>query len=104
MKLVKDLNDSGIVYYWLDDGGMRISPEIPCITLAEEWRIKYLFSTYKGGERRHSIIDRRQNQDKRIDLERTYFVSLMKPDGRRIADTPVKVDIDLVAEKIRSYC
>ncbi|MEH6576153.1 MAG: hypothetical protein V7731_03655 [Amphritea sp.] len=101
MKLVKDLSHSGIIYYWIDDSGEKISPDIACLTLAEEWRTKYLFSTYEGEGRRRSIIDRRRDEENREHLDTTLLDVGPNSDGRRIADISVKVDIDLFAEKIK---
>ncbi|WP_299183401.1 hypothetical protein [uncultured Neptuniibacter sp.] len=103
MKLVKDLNENGIVFYWIDDSGEQISPDLYCLIVAEEWWKTYLFSQYEGAERRKSIIDRRHDLEKRKMMERNHKFSRQNPQGRRKTDQPIKVDIDLVKEKLEEF-
>ncbi|WP_019623334.1 hypothetical protein [Amphritea japonica] len=102
MELVKDLSDSGIVFYWIDEAGVRISPELVTLNLANEWHQKILFESYSGQERRISVIDRRSDQDKRDSMIRNYISSQAFPKGRRITDIPAEVDQDLVKEKLKT--
>ncbi len=105
MRLVKDLIDSGIVYFWVDNDSEKLSPDIATLALAEEWRTRYVHSQYPGDERRKSHIDRRKNRDKRMELDETLFASRLLPHGRRKTDVPVEVDIDQAAEKLKVfYC
>jgi len=103
MELVKDLTDEGIIYYWVDQSGEEMSPHLHSFSLAEEWRIRYLFSLYAGEERRASIIDRRSNLEKRKLMEKNHLSSRNNPLGRRKSDIPAAVDIDLFEEKIKEF-
>lgn len=103
MKLVKDLNPSGIVYFWINDLSEQISPDIPTFQLAEEWRTRFIFSQYEGNERRTSVIDRRKDQDQRLNVDRSLDASRSKPEGRREADSKIQIDIDLAVEKLKVY-
>lgn len=101
MRLVKDLVDSRIVFYWIDETDKRLSPDHATFQLAQEWWKSYMFSRYEGDERRKSIIDRRSDAEKRRRMEEQSNLSSISPYGRRHTDTPVEVDIDLVAEKLK---
>lgn len=102
MHLIKDLVDGRIVYYWLDVNERPLSTFFSTFKLAEEWWKEYMFSQYAGEERRRSIIDRRTNEEKRKRLQlNNRFVSI-NPNGRRTTDKPIRVDRDLVAEKLQS--
>jgi len=100
MKLVKDLVDGRIVFYWIDTSGTKLSPDHATFQLAQEWWKHYLFSRYDGEERRKSIIDRRSDADKRRRMDKSEKLSSISPYGRRRTDIPVAVDIDLVAERL----
>jgi hypothetical protein len=101
MKLVKDLTHDGIRFYWIDESEERLSPELATLDLAKEWRIKTLFDSYKESERRVSVIDRRSDSDKRERTSKTLRASQSNPQGRRITDIAVQVDIDLVKQKLK---
>lgn len=105
MRLVKDIDKNGIFFYWSDPDfiDVPISPRLPCIELAKEWRDKHLFSLYRGDERRHSHIDRRLDKTKRKQVDEALFYSRQRPEGRRSTDKPLTVDIDLVADKVQLY-
>jgi len=105
VRLVKDIDEKGIFFYWSDSDfiDVPISPRLPCIELAKEWRDKHLFSLYKGDERRHSHIDRRLDRTKRQHVDEALFYSRQRPEGRRSTDTPLEVDIDLVMDKLQLY-
>lgn len=99
MKLVKDLIDHRIVYYWTVDDH-RISPVLASFVLAEEWIAKFYNDSYLGEERRRSHIDRRKLYTAR-DRLRNVEILPTSPVGRRVSDKPVKVDIDLAKEKMQ---
>ncbi|WP_286238277.1 hypothetical protein [Neptuniibacter halophilus] len=103
MRLVKDLHRSSIVYYWNDTDDVMISPHLANLNLAKEWRDTYLFSLYAGEERRRSVIDRRQDESSRRAMDIALYVARIRPQGRRITDIPVTVDIDLAADKLSVY-
>lgn len=103
MVLVKDLSDSGIVFYWVNEVGGQISPELATLNLAHEWHQQVLFETYLGEERRVSVIDRRSDRDKRDSMIRNYISSQANPHGRRVSDVAVEVDLDLVKEKLKEF-
>ncbi|EAR60457.1 hypothetical protein [Neptuniibacter caesariensis] len=103
MLLVKDFNESGFIYYWVDENQDQVSPYIPTFKLAEEWRTRYLFDQYEGNERRLSLIDRRKDESTRKEFDRSLDIVRTNPQGRREADEPVKVDIDLSVEKLKIY-
>jgi hypothetical protein len=101
--LVKDLSPSGIVYYWTDELFDKISPDIPTIQLADEWRTRFVFSKFQGIERRHSFIDRRKDNNQRKELDKNLFYNRLNPVGRRVTDGPVSIDMDLAVEKLQVY-
>ena len=100
MKLVKDLVDGRIVYYWIDGNGEVTSDYLHSFVDAEEWWKHLMFSLYEGEERRRSICDRRQDQETRKKLEYREKYHRSNPLGRRVTDMPVSVDLDLSKEKI----
>lgn len=102
MKLVKDIIEGRIVYYWVVDAQSmeRISPCHHCIIESEEWWRAYMFSLYSGEERRRSIHDRRKDHEQRRHLELREKYNRKAPVGRRITDHGVRVEIDLAAEKL----
>lgn len=102
MILVKDFVEGRIVYYWVVDAHSmeRLSPYHHCIIESEEWWKNYMYSLYPGEERRHSIHDRRQDHDKRRQLELREKYNRTSPVGRRATDHGVQVEIDLYEMKI----
>ncbi|GGB99408.1 hypothetical protein GCM10011352_27000 [Marinobacterium zhoushanense] len=100
MYLVKDLIDCRIVFYWLDETGCEVSPELCTFQDAEEWWKALMFERYRGYERRKSIIDRRTDFEKRQRMDNSHRFASINPYGRRVTDQPIKVDIDLAAEKL----
>ncbi|WP_415886460.1 hypothetical protein ACMXYO_00450 [Neptuniibacter sp. QD37_6] len=102
MKLVKDFVEYEIVFYWADENINPVSPTFHSIQHAEEWWKQYLYSQYKGEERRKTMIDRRSNHEKRNRMDKHNF-SRHNPQGRRASDKPVSVEIDLFAEKIKQF-
>ncbi|GGC04244.1 hypothetical protein GCM10011352_33080 [Marinobacterium zhoushanense] len=100
MRLIKDLVDSRIVFYWIDESDKRLSPDHATFHQAQEWWKSYMFARYEGDERRKSVIDRRSDADKRRRMEAENKLSSISPYGRRQTDVPVEVDLDLVAEKL----
>lgn len=101
MKLVKDLTKEGVVLYWIGPKAKQLSPYLHCLNEAEEWWKAYHFSLYDGNERRSSIHDRRKDRNKRdhFDLNKNLF--RLNPEGRRLTDRTVKVDIDLFQLKLK---
>ncbi|SIS96394.1 hypothetical protein [Neptunomonas antarctica] len=104
MKLVKNLTDNGIRFYWIDESEDRLSPELATLQLAKEWRIQTLFNTYKAVERRSSIIDRRSDSNKRERISKNHHSLQSNPQGRRVADRVVEVYIDLAKKQLQALC
>ena len=105
MQLVKDLSDIDIVFYWIDEAGEIVSPQLYSLPVAEEWYKRFVFSLYDGRERRRSIVDRRSNDDRRKNMDRNQRFGRRNPAGRRAADKPVYVSIDLTKDKLKQlYC
>ncbi|GAA0796075.1 hypothetical protein [Marinobacterium sediminicola] len=101
MHLVKDLIDSRIVYYWVDDDGETKSPLLSTFTLAEHWWKEKMFARHQGLERRRSVIDRRSNNEKRRRMHENHPFASINPQGRRSTDKPPEVTFDLAASKLR---
>jgi len=104
IKLVKDLSETRVILYWIDDSGSKISPKLPSLTHAEEWKKEYLFSRYLSHCRRESIIDRRRDGGQRSLLDEALFKIVRTSSGRRVTDVSVQVDIDLAARKLLELC
>lgn len=100
VKLIKDLIEGRIVFYWMDENGEVVSTYLHSFIEAEEWWKMFMFSQYSGEERRQSICDRRQDMDTRRKLEFREKFNRTNPTGRRVTDIPVTVDLDLSKEKI----
>jgi hypothetical protein len=100
MKLVKDLLEGRIVFYWLFEDGIQVSHHLHTLQEAEEWWKEFMFAQYEGNNRRRSIHDRRKNHDHRKQLELIERYGRSNPLGRRETDSPIRVDIDLFQEKI----
>lgn len=100
MRLVKDLHNHRIVYYWIDDADIRISPELASLELADEWRQQYLHETFQGWNRRTSHIDRRRYQHKRNKQATERGGLHLISSGRRRADRVAKVDLDWAKDKL----
>lgn len=101
MKLIKDLNQNEVVLYWSGAGAEKLSPNLHNLAESEEWWKKYHFSLYQGEERRASIYDRRKDEMKRGFFDTHNRFVRPNPDGRRITDKPVKVDVDLAELKLK---
>jgi len=104
MKLVKDLIDGRIVFYWMVDNGDVVSDYLHSFIEAEEWWKTYVFSQYTGEEKRSSICDRRQDLETRKKREYREKYNRSNPAGRRVTDVSVSVHLDLVEEKIKQLC
>jgi hypothetical protein len=104
MKLVKDLVDGRIVFYWMDEKGTLISEYLHPLLEAEEWWKHFMFAQYEGEERRLSIYDRRQDLETRKRLELREKYNRTNPIGRRVTDVAIAVDLDLSKEKIDELC
>ena len=101
MKLIKDLTSDGVILYWTGTKAKKLSPDFHNQIEAEEWQKRYHLSQYQGEERRVSIYDRRMDEVKRnfYDVRNRFVRS--NPNGRRITDKPVKVDVDLAHLKLK---
>lgn len=101
MTLVKDMKNHRIVYYWNDLDGQTLSPELPTLAIAEEWRKEYLQAVYEGHQRRVSTIDRRLYQHKRDQHPRSKKIESLFESGRRSTDRSARVDKDFASEKLQ---
>jgi hypothetical protein len=101
MKLIKDLTSEGVVLYWTGSKARKLSPDFHSVNEAEEWWRSYHFSQYDGVERRASIDDRRQDLGKRNSLDNQNCFFRPNPNGRRVTDKPIKVDVDLSVLKLK---
>lgn len=96
LKLVKDFRDFRLVYYWINPLKKKIiSPLMPTLLHAAEWRAEYITSAYTGAERRQNKTDRRY-----ADSNDTVGESRNNRGGRRITDNPVSIDYDISVKKI----
>ena len=101
LQLVKDFKKFKFIYYWVDRYSMKVSPDMTTFYHAEEWITDYSFALYKGRERRVSKIDRRTARLMKIIKGKARFSSKRRGiPGRRVTDNPVKVDLNLAAEKL----
>lgn len=100
MKLVKDLHNHRVVYYWVDDDRVRFSPVLPSLTAAKEWRTTHLYQEYQGWNRRTSHVDRRRYQHKRNNLALDHEQMALLTSGRRTSDRTSKVAIDRAQPKL----
>lgn len=103
MRLVKDMLDDRIVYYWTDPQQQPLSPPLASITLAEEWRDDYLNDVYEGQQRRASSIDRRRYLHKRDMHQGRGNVSPLFSGGRRATDKQTRVNQDLAQAKLQAF-
>ena len=101
LKLIKDLENYKLVYYWACSDQGKVSPDLPTLLHASEWIIQHQATTYEGSERRKTLLDRRKKKTLPNNHEtELVFSRRLKPEGRRITDTIPKVDLDLSAEKL----
>ena len=96
LKLVKDYINERTVFYWVEDAETLdpVSEYFRTFVQAEEWWKEHMFTQFSGHERRQTLSDRRQNIEKRDQVDKEKNLSSMNS-GRRITDLQVKVDIDL---------
>ena len=95
MHLVKDIQDSKVVYYWGKPGRVA-SPAFSQLKHARNWLIGKIWSRYSGPERRKTVDDRRRDSDTSLDFSKTYNLKRQRPKGRRKTDlieTSVSVDL-----------
>lgn len=99
LKLVKDYLNQRTVFYWVDntDTLEPISEQFRSFVQAEEWWKEHMFTQFSGRERRASTEDRRQNLEKRQEVDQQSNNSTST--GRRMTDLTVRVNIDLHKEK-----
>ena len=100
MELVKDLHNHRVVYYWVDDDRVRLSPVLASFTAAKEWRTAHLHDEYPGWNRRRSHIDQRRYQHKRNSLALGHEHIALITSGRRSSDRTTKVTIDRAQPKL----
>ncbi len=100
--LVKDFKDYKFVYYWVDDGKKKVSPDLPTLQHAEDWFKHQCQAEYEGAERRRKRADRRQvGSKKQLRPGEIYFGKRdLSTDGRRKSDRPIEVNIDLSIKKL----
>lgn len=101
--LVKDLDQSGIYYYWQAISGDKLSPNLATLDEVKEWFCEYAWSFYPDIERRKRVCDRRSGVERRKNLDRATFGQRRKSRGRRSTDILMKVDKDLFSEKIQQF-
>lgn len=101
LRLVKDLIDFRITFYWIDTQNQTVSPLLETLDSAREWFICYQFAAYPGQERRRSHLDRRHSKSA-YSLRNSDRFSKRNANshGRRLTDQPVHIAIDQAAEKI----
>lgn len=102
MRLVKDMQEDRIVYFWTDASNQILSPLLASVPLADEWRVQYLNDNYEGQQRRSSSIDRRRHQHKRDMHQGRGNVSPLFNIGRRATDKQAKVALDLAKDKLQA--
>ena len=100
MRLVKDLHNHRIIYYWIDDSDVKLSPDLASLELAEEWRLVHMHESYQGWNRRTSHLDRRRHQHKRNQQALDRGGMNLISSGRRKADRSAKVDVDRAKSKL----
>lgn len=100
MKLVKDIIDTKVVYYW-NSSDRTVSPAFAQVALARDWLVSKIWSSYPGTERRRMVSDRRRDRQtstlfsSRFDLKRAH------PKGRRMTDLiETNVAIDRCLERV----
>lgn len=100
MKLIKDLHNHRVIYYWVDDNNLRCSPVLPSLTAAKEWQTVHLHQEYQGWNRRRSHVDRRRYQHKRNSVALDQEQMALITSGRRSSDRTSKVAIDRAQPKL----
>ena len=98
LKLVKDYINERTVFYWIENTETLepISEQFRSFVQAEEWWKGHMFTLFSGVERRKTHVDRRQDLEKREEIDQGKNLrSMSSSSGRRITDLQDKVDIDL---------
>ncbi|WP_286238280.1 hypothetical protein [Neptuniibacter halophilus] len=100
-RLVKDFEEFQFVFYWIDDDANKVSPNLRTLIHAKEWLVEYDFKQRSGTERRQRKADRRMLTDSKKEGQpssRRITTSV----GRRASDRPIKIDLDLSADKLKN--
>ncbi len=100
LRLVRDLIDFRITFYWIDSQNQTISPLLETLAGAREWFVRYQFAAYPGQERRASHLDRRKSQHTSSFQNTRRYQRDPNSHGRRITDQPVHIAIDHATMKI----
>lgn len=100
LKLVKNFINERTVLYWVENTETLepVSEQFRTIAQAEEWWKEYMFSQYRGMERRTTFNDRRRDYDKRREMD-VVHKNHTDNNGRRVTDMKVRVHIDLTANQ-----
>ena len=98
MKLVKVLYEGRIVNFWLSKSGEKFSPLFATKERALEWLTAYLYASYRGIERRISVIDRRADRVARDDFSKHNKLLSIAPYGRRASDNLEYEIVDQVSD------
>jgi hypothetical protein len=95
MQLVKDIQDSRVVYYWRK-AGETSSPPFVQLNQARNWLVSQIWSNYTGTERRKVVEDRRRDKTTSTLFSNDYSLKRQRPKGRRMTDLiEAKVSLDL---------
>ncbi|WP_415885067.1 hypothetical protein ACMXYO_10480 [Neptuniibacter sp. QD37_6] len=101
LNLIKDLDNLKIVYYWACPNQGKVSPNLPTLLHASEWFISHNTAKYTGIERRKTMVDRRKQESAAVTAEMDLVYSRrLKPEGRRITDKELTIDLDLTLDKL----
>ena len=102
MQLVKDIQDSKVVYYWGKPGKLT-SPAFGQIEHARNWLISKIWSRYTGPERRKVVGDRRRDSDTSLEFSQNYNLKRQRPKGRRLTDLiETRVSVDLCPTRLQA--
>lgn len=102
MQLVKDIQDSKVVYYWGKPGKLT-SPAFGQIEHARNWLVSKIRSRYTGPERRKVVGDRRRDSDTSLEFSQNYNLKRQRPKGRRMTDLiETRISVDLCPTRLQA--
>lgn len=102
MQLVKDIQDSRVVYYWRK-AGETSSPSFVQLNQARNWLVRKIWSNYTDAERRKVVDDRRRDKTTSTVFSNDYSLKRQRPKGRRTTDLiEAKVSLDLCPVRIEA--
>lgn len=102
MHLVKDIQDSKVVYYWGKPDSLA-SPVFTQMKHARNWMIGKIWSRHSGPERRKTVDDRRRDSDTSLDFSKNYNLKRQRPKGRRKTDLiETRVSVDLCSTRLKA--